>query len=156
MVIMDSTYNPQQLESKWRQYWEENGLNKATMDPSKLKYYCLVMYPYPSGEGLHVGHWRPYVISDTWTRYQLMQGKEVLYPMGWDAFGLPAENRAIKEGIHPRESNKQAITNMKRQLKETGALFDWSRELDTSQPSYYRFTQWIFLQLYKKGIAYRK
>ncbi len=153
---MNQKYNPQAIEQKWREYWQTSGLDKAVMDPEKAKYYTLVMFPYPSGEGLHVGHWRPYVLSDVWTRYQMMQGKEVLYPMGWDAFGLPAENRAIKQGIHPEESTNLAIMNMKRQLKETGALFDWDRELDTSKPDYYRWTQWLFLELYKKGLAYRK
>lgn len=153
---MAEKYNPKAIESKWRTYWNSTGLQKATLESNKEKYYTLVMFPYPSGEGLHTGHWRPYVISDVWTRYQLMQGKEVLYPMGWDAFGLPAENRAIKKGVHPRQSNDEAIANMKRQLQETGALFDWDREIDTSTPEYYRWTQWIFLQLYKKGLVYRK
>lgn len=151
-------YQPQAIESKWRQYWHDIELQKADLEKNadKDKYYTLVMFPYPSGEGLHAGHWRPYVISDVWTRYQIMQGKDVLFPMGWDAFGLPAENRAIKQGIHPQESTNQASMNMKRQLLETGALFDWDRELDTSKPDYYRWTQWIFAQFYKKGLAYRK
>ncbi len=153
---MATTYNPQAIEQKWRDLWKTNGLAKAKIDPSKVKQYTLVMFPYPSGEGLHVGHWRPYVISDVWMRYQKMQNKEVLYPMGWDAFGLPAENRAISQGIHPKQSTDNAIANMKRQLQETGALFDWDRELNTSDPNYYRWTQWLFIQLYKKGLVYRK
>jgi leucyl-tRNA synthetase len=149
-------YSPQAIETKWREYWQKTELAKAGDATDKPKYYCLDMFPYPSGEGLHVGHWRGYVLSDTWTRYQKMQGKQVLHPMGWDAFGLPAENRAIKQGIHPSESTKIAISNMKRQLGETGVLYDWSREVNTSEPEYYRWTQWLFLQLYKMGLAYRK
>lgn len=114
------------------------------------------MFPYPSGEGLHVGHWRGYVLSDTWSRYQAMLGNEVLHPMGWDAFGLPAENRAIKQGIHPAESTKIAIDNMKRQLQEIGAMYDWDREINTSDRRYYRWTQWLFLKLYSMGLAYRQ
>ncbi len=153
---MSESYNPQVVEAKWRAKWREMNLAKAEIKSDRPKYYCLDMYPYPSGEGLHVGHWRGYVLSDTWTRYQMMQGKQILHPMGWDAFGLPAENRAIKQGIHPRESTKQSIANMKRQLGEISALYDWTREIDTSDPDYYRWTQWLFLQLYKMGIAYRK
>lgn len=153
---MADKYNPQAIEKKWRDYWAKNNLIKASMNTKKGKYYCLDMFPYPSGEGLHVGHWRGYVQSDIWSRYQLMQGKQVLHPMGWDAFGLPAENRAIKHGIHPQESNKQAIPNMKRQLAEIGALYDWDREIDTSSPEYYKWTQWLFLLLYKNGLAYRQ
>lgn len=153
---MAEKYNPQAIETKWREAWQNLGLAKAEMKKGQPKYYCLDMFPYPSGEGLHVGHWRGYVMSDVWSRYQMMQGKQVLHPMGWDAFGLPAENRAIKQGIHPAESTKIAIENMKRQLQETGAMYDWSREINTSTPDYYRWTQWLFLQLYKMGLAYRK
>lgn len=153
---MAKDYQPQQIEPKWRQYWQDKGLAKAFIDSKRTKYYCLDMFPYPSGEGLHVGHWRGYVLSDTWTRYQLMMGKSVLHPMGWDAFGLPAENRAIKDSIHPKGSTTKAIANMKRQLIETGALYDWSREINTSHPDYYRWTQWLFLQLYHNGLAYRQ
>jgi leucyl-tRNA synthetase len=149
-------YSPQSIEPKWREFWSKEKLATAKKNESQEKYYCLEMFPYPSGEGLHVGHWRGYVIADTWTRYQMMLGKQVLHPMGWDAFGLPAENRAIKLGIHPAESTKQAIENMKRQLQEIGSLYDWDREINTSEPNYYRWTQWIFLELYKLGLAYRK
>ncbi len=153
---MDNKYTPQAIEEKWRQYWDEIKLAKTDIDPNKPRYYCLNMFPYPSGEGLHVGHWRGYVIADMWARYQHMLGKQVLFPMGWDAFGLPAENRAIKQGVHPAESNAQAIPNFKRQLREMGALYDWDREVNTADPSYYKWTQWIFAQLYKQGLAYRK
>lgn len=153
---MTDTYNPQAIEAKWRKAWSESGLASVEMDPSKPKYYCLDMFPYPSGEGLHVGHWRGYVLSDTWSRYQMMQGKQVLHPMGWDAFGLPAENRAIKQGIHPEESTQIAIENMKRQLGEISAVYDWNREVNTSSPEYYKWTQWLFLKLYEMGLAYRK
>jgi leucyl-tRNA synthetase len=153
---MAEKYDPQAIESKWRQIWDEQKQAEAKLTPDQEKYYCLTMFPYPSGEGLHVGHWRGYVLSDMWARYQKMQGKSVLHPMGWDAFGLPAENRAIKQGIHPKDSTQQAISNMKRQLNDMGALFDWSREINSSEPEYYRWTQWLFLQLYRKGLAYRK
>ncbi len=153
---MTEKYQPQTIEAKWKKIWTEQQLSAAVMDQSKPKYYCLDMFPYPSGEGLHVGHWRGYILSDTWSRYQMMLGKQVLHPMGWDAFGLPAENRAIKQGIHPQLSTEQAIGNMKRQLGETGVLYDWTRELNTSDPEYYKWTQWLFIQLYKKGLVYRK
>ncbi|TSC66319.1 MAG: leucyl-tRNA synthetase [Candidatus Berkelbacteria bacterium Gr01-1014_85] len=150
------SYQPNQFEANWRAYWQEQQLAKADDHSQKPKYYCLTMFPYPSGEGLHVGHWRGYVMSDIIARYHKMQGYEVLHPMGWDAFGLPAENRAIKQGIHPQASTEQAIANMRRQLQEMGALFDWSREINSSDPSYYRFTQEIFLTLYSQGLAYRR
>jgi leucyl-tRNA synthetase len=113
------------------------------------------MFPYPSGSGLHVGHWRGYVLSDVWSRYKTLQGYKVLHPMGWDAFGLPAENDAIKKGIHPRVSTDQNIRTFRRQLDEIGAMYDWSREIDTTDPHYYRWTQWIFLQMYHHGLAYK-
>lgn len=150
------TYNPQSIEKKWRERWKKNNTHKTGDDPAKPKFYCLDMFPYPSGDGLHVGHWRGYVLSDVWSRYKKLQGYNVLHPMGWDAFGLPAENAAIKKGIHPLASTKGNITNFKRQLTEMGAMYDWDREINTSDPEFYRFTQWIFLQMYKKGLAYRK
>lgn len=153
---MSDKYLPQEIESKWREIWQNNKLYTTSTNQDKAKYYCLEMFPYPSGEGLHVGHWRGYVVADTWTRYQMMLGKQVLHPMGWDAFGLPAENRAIKLGIHPAESTQLAITNMKRQLQEIGAAYDWDREINTSSPDYYKWTQWIFTKLYEMGLAYRK
>lgn len=149
-------YNPGEFEAKWRQSWEEEGLNQAKDDDSRPKYYCLDMFPYPSGEGLHIGHWRGYVFSDIWARYQMLHGKKVLHPMGWDAFGLPAENAAIKTNAHPSEYTKKAILNIKRQLGEIGAVYDWSREIDTSDPSYYKWTQWLFIKLFEAGLAYQK
>ncbi len=148
-------YDFRTLEPQWRAWWEENKINEAKDDSSRPKYYCLDMFPYPSGEGLHVGHWRNYVLSDVWSRYQRLRGYQVLHPMGWDAFGLPAENFAIKHKIHPRTSTARNIANMKRQLKIIGAMYDWSREISTCDPEYYRWTQWIFLRMYKRGLAYR-
>lgn len=148
-------YEPSHIEEKWRRYWEENRVNYTDITEYSKKYYCLDMFPYPSGSGLHVGHWRGYVLSDVWARYKKLQGYNVLHPMGWDSFGLPAENDAIKKGIHPRISTKKNIENIKRQLKEIGALYDWTKEINTSDPEYYRWTQWIFLQMYRHGLAYR-
>ena len=148
-------YDFKRLEPKWRRVWEESGAHRVDDDSSEPKYYCLDMFPYPSGEGLHVGHWRGYVLSDVWSRYKKLQGCNVLHPMGWDAFGLPAENDAILRGVHPKVNTARNIANMKRQLKEIGAMYDWSREINSSSPDYYRWTQWIFLQMYKRGLAYR-
>lgn len=152
---MSNAYDPRTIEAKWRDLWAKQLTANQDQKNSQPKYYCLDMFPYPSGEGLHVGHWRGYVLSDVWSRYQAMLGKTVLHPMGWDAFGLPAENRAIKQGIHPADSTREAISTMKRQLQETGAGYDWDREINTSDPSYYRWTQWLFLGLYQRGLAYR-
>ncbi len=149
-------YNHREIEQKWRKRWEEQSLHQVRMDTEKPKFYCLDMFPYPSGTGLHVGHWRGYVLSDVWSRYKTLQGYQVLHPMGWDAFGLPAENDAIKKGIHPSVSTDENIENFKRQLHEIGAMYDWSREISTTDPQYYRWTQWIFLQMYKQGLAYQK
>ncbi|AKM82755.1 TPA: leucine--tRNA ligase [Candidatus Berkelbacteria bacterium] len=149
-------YNPQEIEIKWQKIWEESGMYKSEENPDKPKFYCLDMFPYPSGSGLHVGHWRGYVLSDVVARYQLLNGKNILHPMGWDAFGLPAENAAIKNQSHPSIYTKEAINNIRRQIKQIGTMIDWSREINTSDPSYYKWTQWIFLQLYKNGLAYRK
>jgi len=149
-------YDFRTIEEKWQKIWEETGAHRTSDAREGPKYYCLDMFPYPSGSWLHVGHWRGYVISDVWTRYKKLQGFNVLHPMGWDSFGLPAENDAIKKGIHPRENTTRNIINMKRQLKQIGAMYDWDREINTSSPEYYRWTQWIFLQMYKKGLAYRK
>jgi len=148
-------YQPSEIEPKWRARWREMGLYRCDDDSPKPKYYCLDMFPYPSGAGLHVGHWRGYVLSDVWTRYKLMQGHNVLHPMGWDAFGLPAENDAIKRGLHPETSTNNNIKVFKRQLDEIGALYHWDREISTASPDYYRWTQWIFLRMYRKGLAYR-
>ncbi len=151
---MSTRYNFKEIESKWRKIWEENPVNPH--DTDKPKYYCLDMFPYPSGNGLHVGHWRGYVLSDVVSRYKILQGYEILHPMGWDAFGLPAENFAIKTGTHPAETTKKSIANIKRQVKEISAVYDWDREVNTTDPDYYKWTQWIFVQMYKKGLAYEK
>jgi len=152
---MEKRYNPAKIEPKWQVFWEKEGLHKAPDFPQK-KFYCLDMFPYPSGDGLHVGHLRGYTLSDVYARYKKMQGYDVLHPMGFDAFGLPAENAAIKKGIHPAINTEKNIANIKRQIKMLGAIYDWNREVITSQPDYYKWTQWIFLQLFKKGLAYKK
>ncbi|MDD4843403.1 MAG: leucine--tRNA ligase [Anaerotignum sp.] len=151
---MNSRYEFNEIEKKWRAEWEKNPINVE--DDKKPKFYCLDMFPYPSGTGLHVGHWRGYVLSDVVSRYKVLQGYQVLHPMGWDAFGLPAENFAIKNNIHPRISTADNITNVKRQLHEISAIYDWDKEVDTTDPSYYKWTQWIFVQMFKKGLAYEK
>ena len=147
-------YNFKSIEKKWQQNWETNQTGKTKPTDSGKKYYCLDMFPYPSGSGLHVGHWRGYVLSDIYARMKWLQGYNVLHPMGWDAFGLPAENDAIKKGILPQVSTARNIAHFKKQLKEVGALYDWSKELDTTDPHYYKWTQWIFIQMYKAGLAY--
>ena len=147
-------YNHTAIEKKWRGNWKKNPVN--VNDGTKEKYYCLDMFPYPSGSGLHVGHWRGYVISDVWSRYQLLKGKYVIHPMGWDAFGLPAENYAIQKGIHPEISTQENVNNMKRQMDEISAIFDWDMEVNTTDPGFYKWTQWIFVQMFKKGLAYEK
>lgn len=147
-------YDFNSLEKKWRKIWEENPVNPTNTD--KPKYYCLDMFPYPSGNGLHVGHWRGYVLSDVISRYKLLQGYEILHPMGWDAFGLPAENYAIKTGTHPSVATEQSISNVKRQLKEISAIYDWDKEINTTDPNYYKWTQWIFLKMFENGLAYEK
>jgi leucyl-tRNA synthetase len=151
----DDIYNPKEIEQKWRDYWISNGLHEAKDDDPRPKYYCLDMFPYPSGSGLHVGHWRSYVLPDCWSRYKWLQGFNVLHPMGWDAFGSPAENDAIQKGIHPTVSTKRNIANFKRQLHEIGAMYDWSREVNTTDPDYYKWTQWIFVKMFMKGLAYK-
>ncbi len=150
-----NAYNFSQLEPKWREYWEKCGLFRMQTDSAREKFYCLVMFPYPSGT-LHVGHARNYVIGDVVVRYKLMRGFNVLSPMGWDSFGLPAENAAIKEKIHPAVFTSNNITAMKGQLLRWGTGYDWSREMNASNPDYYKWTQWIFLKLYEKGLAYRR
>ena len=149
-----SQYNHTAIEKKWRENWEKHPIN--VNDGKKEKYYCLDMFPYPSGSGLHVGHWRGYVISDVWSRYQLLRGKYVIHPMGWDAFGLPAENYAIKMGVHPAISTESNIKNIKRQINEIAAIYDWDMEVNTTDPEFYKWTQWIFVQMFKKGLAYEK
>lgn len=147
-------YNHTAIEKKWRANWEKNPIN--VNDGKKPKYYCLDMFPYPSGSGLHVGHWRGYVISDAWSRYQMLKGHYVIHPMGWDAFGLPAENYAIKMGVHPAKSTAENVANIKRQMHEIAAVYDWDMEVNTTDPAFYKWTQWIFVQMFKKGLAYEK
>jgi leucyl-tRNA synthetase len=151
---MATQYNHKLIEAKWTKKWEEKPVN--VNDGVKPKYYCLDMFPYPSGNGLHVGHWRGYVISDVWSRYQLMHGKYVIHPMGWDAFGLPAENYAIKNGIHPSISTAANIASIKKQIKQIAAIYDWDMEVNTTDPDYFKWTQWIFVQMFKHGLAYEK
>jgi len=152
---MEKRYNPAIIEPKWQKIWEENKAFHATDDYSKPKFYALVEFPYPSGQGLHVGHPRPYTALDIVSRKRRMQGYNVLYPMGWDAFGLPTENYAIKNHIHPRIVTAQNVKRFKNQLQSLGYSFDWEREVNTTDPNYYHWTQWIFLQLFKAGLAYK-
>jgi leucyl-tRNA synthetase len=147
-------YKAGDIEPKWQARWRDAKLHKTEFDPAKPKYYALDMFPYPSGSGLHVGHCEGYTATDIITRYKRMQGYSVLHPIGWDAFGLPAENYAIKTGIHPSITTEQSIANFKRQINSVGFCYDWDREVNTTDPSYYKWTQWIFLQLYKRGLAY--
>ena len=149
-------YDHKQVEKKWQDIWDEKQCFKAENGSDKEKFYALVEFPYPSGQGLHVGHPRSYTALDIVARKKRMQGYNVLYPMGWDAFGLPTENFAIKNHVHPAEGTKKNIARFKSQLKSLGLSFDWSREINTTDPSYYKWTQWIFLQLFKKGLAYKK
>ena len=145
-------YTPKSVESKWQKYWQSAPKKAAT----KGKYYILDMFPYPSGDGLHVGHVENFTATDILSRYQRLQGFDVIHPMGWDAFGLPAENFAIKTGVHPDIKTKESIANFKRQIQSVGLSYDWEREINTSSPDYYRWTQWLFLFLYEQGLAYRK
>ena len=149
-------YNPIEIEEKWQKKWDESKLYEVKADSSKQKMYISGMFPYPSGAGLHTGHARSYTIVDSIARFYRQQGKNVLNPIGWDTFGLPAENYAIKTGISPQEATKTNIANFKKQFKRLGISIDWSREINTSNPEYYKWTQWIFRELYKKGLAYRK
>jgi len=151
---MASTYNHKEIEKKWRKNWEANPVN--VNDGSKPKYYCLDMFPYPSGSGLHVGHWRGYVISDVWSRYKILKGYYIIHPMGWDAFGLPAENYALKMGVHPSKSTAENVANIKRQINEIAAIYDWDMEVNTTDPEFYKWTQWIFVKMFKAGLAYEK
>ena len=151
---MATPYNHRVIEKKWRENWEKNPVN--VNDGKKPKYYCLDMFPYPSGNGLHVGHWRGYVISDVWSRYKMLNGYYVIHPMGWDAFGLPAENYAIKMGVHPEKSTAENIANIKRQIQDIAAVYDWDMEVNTTDPKFYKWTQWIFVKMFKAGLAYEK
>ena len=152
---MSQVYNPKVIEKKWQKIWDEKKAFAATDDYSKPKYYALVEFPYPSGQGLHVGHPRPYTALDIVARKRRMQGYNVLYPMGWDAFGLPTENFAIKNKIHPKIVTKNNVERFKNQLHSLGYSFDWDREVNTTDPNYYKWTQWIFLKLFKAGLAYK-
>lgn len=148
------SYDFKAVEKKWQKIWDTTPYGKAKDTGDGKKYYCLDMFPYPSASGLHVGHWRGYVLSDVYARVKLLQGYNILHPMGWDAFGLPAENAAIKEGKHPRINTEKNIAIFKEQLKQIGAVYDWSKEINTTDPDYYKWTQWIFLEMFKHGLAY--
>jgi leucyl-tRNA synthetase len=143
------------IQKKWRKYWEDNKLYHLDLNQVHNKLYCLVMFPYPSSDKLHLGHWFNYAPVDTWARFQRMNGFDVFQPMGFDAFGLPAENYAVKSGVHPQITTRANVTFIRNQLKEIGAMYDWSYEVNTSDPEYYKWTQWLFLQFYKHGLAYR-
>ncbi len=150
------SYDPKVIEKKWQDFWDEHETYKAVIEPGKKKFYPLVEFPYPSGQGLHVGHPRPYTALDIVARKRRYEGENVIFTMGWDAFGLPTENYAIKNKIHPRIVTENNIANFKKQLKSLGFSFDWSREINTTDPKYYRWTQWIFLQMFKHGLAYKE
>ena len=151
-------YDPNTIEPKWQAAWEEREAFRTPADPAELarkpKYYILDMFPYPSGAGLHVGHPEGYTATDVLARLRRMQGYNVLHPMGWDAFGLPAERAAMRENIHPAVITRRNVDNFRRQIKRLGFSYDWSREISTSSPDYYRWTQWIFLKLFERGLAY--
>ena len=153
--MTERPYDPQQIEAKWQRVWAEQEAFRVTEDPTRPKYYCLEMFPYPSGR-IHMGHVRNYAIGDVIARYKTMRGFNVLHPMGWDAFGLPAENAAIERGVHPQIWTDENIAYMRAQLKRMGFSYDWSREVTTCEPDYYRWNQWLFLKFYEKGLAYRK
>ena len=148
------SYDHKKIEKKWQKEWEKKGIYK-TLDSVKGRdnFYLLTEFPYPSGN-LHVGHWYAFALPDIRARFERMKGKNVLFPIGFDAFGLPAENAAIKKGIHPRIVTEQNVKNFKRQIQSLGFSYDWTREVNTTDPAYYKWTQWIFLQLYKAGLAY--
>ncbi|MBP9489689.1 leucine--tRNA ligase, partial [Candidatus Saccharibacteria bacterium] len=149
-------YNPSEIEPKWQQIWDGTKLYEVNVDKNKQKMYVSGMFPYPSGAGLHTGHARSYTIVDSLARFYRQHGKNVLSPIGWDTFGLPAENYAIKTGTAPQKATADNIANFKRQFKRLGMSIDWSREINTSDPEYYKWTQWVFAEMYKKGLAYRK
>lgn len=146
-------YRAQAIEPKWQKFWDENKSFKTGEDPEKPNFYALDMFPYPSGAGLHVGHPEGYTATDIVSRYKRMRGFNVLHPMGWDAFGLPAEQYAMDTGQHPRDFTDKNIDNFRRQIKSLGFSYDWDREISTTDPDYYKWTQWIFIQLYNKGLT---
>ena len=152
---MEEKYNPQKIEKKWQEYWEDRELSKVNENPNLPKFYCLEMFPYPSGK-IHMGHVRNYAIGDVIARYKKMRGFNVLHPMGWDAFGLPAENAAIKQGVHPAKWTYENIRYMKTQIKKMGMSYDWQREVTTCNAEYYRWNQWFFLKMFERGLAYKK
>jgi leucyl-tRNA synthetase len=156
-IELKRVYPFHEIEPKWQRYWEDNRIFRTPddVDTSKPKFYVLDMFPYPSGAGLHVGHPLGYTATDILARLRRMQGYNVLHPMGWDAFGLPAEQYAIETGTHPKTTTLKNIDRFRLQLKSLGFSYDWDRELSTTEPDYYKWTQWIFLQLYKKGLAYQ-
>jgi len=151
---MSKTFDHCAIEAKWQAYWEQHRPFRTSDDQSKPKFYCLDMFPYPSGSGLHVGHLEGYPATDIVSRYKRMRGFNVLHPMGWDAFGLPAEQYAVKTGVHPSITTAQNIATFKRQMKRVGLSYDWEREISTIDPDYYRWTQWIFLKLFERGLAH--
>ncbi|MGH7251232.1 MAG: leucine--tRNA ligase, partial [Nitrospiraceae bacterium] len=151
---MSKAYDHRTVEARWQAYWEEHCTFRVREDPARPKFYCLDMFPYPSGSGLHVGHLEGYTATDIVSRYKRMRGFNVLHPMGWDAFGLPAEQYAVKTGIHPAITTAENIVTFRRQMKRAGLSYDWERELSTTDPGYYRWTQWIFLKLFERGLAY--
>jgi leucyl-tRNA synthetase len=153
---MSEQYNPTEAEAKWQKAWEEAGLHKADLKKAKNPFYSLVMFPYPSGDKLHVGHWYNFAPADSYARFMRMQRHDVFEPMGFDAFGLPAENHAIKNGVHPDAFTDKNVATMITQLKRIGCMYDWDRMVNTSKPEYYRWTQWLFLQMYKNDLAYKK
>ena len=155
MSTPSAEYNFKSIEDKWQKYWLENKTFRTTDDTSKPKYYTLGMFPYPSGAGLHVGHPEGYTATDIMARYKRMTGHNVLHPMGWDAFGLPAEQHAVKTGTHPRDTTKSNVDNFRRQIQAIGLSYDWDREINTTDVHYYKWTQWIFLKLFEKGLAYQ-
>jgi leucyl-tRNA synthetase len=152
---MREDYRPQQIEKKWQQYWEEQKVFKVSEDPRRKKYYLLEMFPYPSGR-IHMGHVRNYSIGDVVARYKMMRGYNVLHPMGWDAFGMPAENAAIESSVHPAKWTYENIDYMKKQLKRMGFSYDWDREVTTCDVIYYKWEQWLFLRMYERGLVYKK